>query len=325
MGGDSSEKTPFWTITPRLKREPRVEPPRPFAYPFLSLQPRKVAAGLGSGKRWGRGRERGLNSKSINHRDVNSAIQRRERPVVALLTLTCDERRKRGLGLGLGLRPPARLGGPAGSPRRGMGTDPQHQPRRRAGGRPRGPDAAAQSVAASLLRQGSPWADWGGSDPPLPPTPPTLPSPTPPPPALPEGSSRGPEISASAARGSAWASGTDLGKENAETQKTPRFSRRRIGGGSARLEKPRSPAACDGLHLRHTAASLVPEEDKTVGETARRRDEFPGRRAGTHHYRRPHSLRRRRKPSARRAAHAAAAAPVASAGFSGSLCPGLAG
>lgn len=130
---------------------------------------------------------------------------------MALLTLTCDERRKRGLGLGLGLRPPARLGGPAGSPRRGMGTDPQHQPRRRAGGRPRGPDAAAQSVAASLLRQGSPWADWGGSDPPLPPTPPTLPSPTPPPPALPEGSSRGPEISASAARGSAWASGTDLG------------------------------------------------------------------------------------------------------------------
>ncbi|XP_047550099.1 ena/VASP-like protein isoform X3 [Lutra lutra] len=104
-----------------------------------------------------------------------------------------------------------------------MGTDPQHQPRRQAGGRPQGPDAEAQSVAASLLRQGSPKADWGGLDPPLPPTPPTHPSPTPPPPALPEGSSRGPEISASAAQGSAWASGTDLGKENAETWKTCAF------------------------------------------------------------------------------------------------------
>nr|XP_035109462.1 WAS/WASL-interacting protein family member 3 isoform X2 [Callithrix jacchus] len=92
-----------------------------------------------------------------------------------------------------------------------MGTDPQHQPRRQAGRRPRGPDAAAKSVAASLLRHGSPRADWGGLDPPShPPHPPTHPSPTPPPPALPEGSSRGPEISACAAPGSAWASGTDL-------------------------------------------------------------------------------------------------------------------
>ncbi|XP_047550097.1 uncharacterized protein LOC125080386 isoform X1 [Lutra lutra] len=123
-----------------------------------------------------------------------------------------------------------------------MGTDPQHQPRRQAGGRPQGPDAEAQSVAASLLRQGSPKADWGGLDPPLPPTPPTHPSPTPPPPALPEGSSRGPEISASAAQGSAWASGTDLEKNTACRYPLSEITHRCLCG--AFLGRSRSHSPC---------------------------------------------------------------------------------
>ncbi|XP_047418089.1 uncharacterized protein LOC124991347 [Sciurus carolinensis] len=70
------------------------------------------------------------------------------------------------------------------------------------------PHTAWSPRCSGTARPGRTGAAWT----PLPPTPPTHPSPTPPPPALPEGSSRGPEISASAARGSAWASGTDLGK-----------------------------------------------------------------------------------------------------------------
>ncbi|XP_048193203.1 neural Wiskott-Aldrich syndrome protein-like [Perognathus longimembris pacificus] len=160
------------------------------------------------------------------------AGSRAKRPVEALLTLTSDERRESRLWL----RPPARLGGLAARPGPlGAGRAPTLSISRDSGraGDPRPGRRRAERgrlAAPTRLAQGG----LGRRGPPLPPTPPTPPSPTPPPPALPEGSSRSPEISAGAARGSAGASGTDLATQ------LERGSRR--VGGESTPQKIRSAA-----------------------------------------------------------------------------------
>ncbi|XP_045351113.1 uncharacterized protein LOC123606598 isoform X1 [Leopardus geoffroyi] len=103
------------------------------------------------------------------------------------------------------------------------------------------------------------------------------------------------------------------------------FSRRKKSS-SAHLKERRRPAACDGLHIRKAATSLLPRKGKRIGETARRRDKFPQGRSVTDDHSRTHSLRGRRKQSTGSAAHAAAAAPVASTCFCpAARCRGLFG